>query len=207
VNFIRTFWNLKNLLKKLKNKYFIIRHGESKANVAHILLSHPKDGTVSFGLSPKGKKQVKVSVSKSKKEKLLDSDVIIYSSDFLRAKETAEIAQKLLGIKKINFHKKLRERYFGKFDKTSLDNIKIAWAHDEKDSDHKHKGVESPNKVLKRTLAVIAELDKKYKDKKILLVSHGDVLQILHTHFSKKPVSQHRKIPHLETAEIKELKV
>ena len=195
------------MLKKLNNRYFIIRHGESKANVAHILLSHPKEGTVSFGLSPKGKKQVKISVSKNKKSKILDSDIIIYSSDFLRARETAEIAKKLLGIEKINFHKNLRERYFGKFDKTSLDNIKIAWEHDEKNPNHKHKGVESPNKVLKRTLALISKLEKKYKDKKILLVSHGDVLQILHTHFSKKPVSQHRKIPHLETAEIRELKL
>ena|SRR3989344_3117562 len=194
-------------MKKLNNRYFIIRHGESKANVAHILLSHPKDGTAGFGLSPKGKKQVRISVSKNKKIKLLDSNVIIYSSDFLRAKETAKIAKEILGVKKINFHKKLRERYFGKFDKTSLDNIKIAWAHDEKNPNHKHEGVESPNKVIKRTLAVITQLDKKYKDKKILLVSHGDVLQILHTHFSKKPVSQHRKIPHLETAEIRELKV
>jgi len=194
-------------MEKSKNKYFIIRHGESKANVAHIILSHPKEGTVSFGLSPKGKKQVSISVSKNKKGKVLDSDVIIYSSDFLRAKETAEIAKKLLGIKKINFHKNLRERYFGKYDKTSLDNIKIAWACDEKNPNHKHKGVESPNKVLKRTLVVISELEKKYDDKKILLVSHGDVLQILYTHFSKKPVSHHRQISHLETAEIRELKV
>ena len=119
-------------MKKLHNRYFIIRHGESKANVAHILLSHPKEGTVSFGLSAKGKKQVKISVSENKKNKILDSDVIIYSSDFLRAKETAEIARKLLGVKKINLLKNLRERYFGEYDKTSLDNIKIAWAHDEK---------------------------------------------------------------------------
>lgn len=195
------------LPKKLKNRYFIIRHGQSKANVTNILLSHPKEGTISYGLSPKGKKQVRISVLKNKKNKLLDSDVIIYSSDFLRAKETAEIAKKLLGIKKINFHKKLRERYFGKYDKTSLDNIKIAWEHDEKNPNHKHKGIESPNKVLKRTLAVISELEKKHNNKKILLVSHGNVLQILHTHFSKKPVSHHRKIPHLETAEIRELKV
>ena len=195
------------LPEKLKNRYFIIRHGESKANVANILLSHPIEGIISFGLSKKGKKQVKDSILKSKKNKLLDSDVIIYSSDFLRAKETAEIAKKLLGIKKINFHKNLRERYFGKYDKTSLNNIKIAWEHDEKNPNHKRKGIESPNKVLKRTLAVIGELEKKYKDKKILLVSHGDVLQILHTYFSKKPVSQHRKIPHLETAEVRELKV
>ena len=195
------------LPKKLKNRYFIIRHGESEANVADILLSHPKEGVINFGLSKKGKRQVKNSISKSKKSKLLDSDVIIYSSDFLRARETAEIAKNLLDAKKINFHKNLRERYFGKYDKTSLDNIKIAWEHDEKNPNHKHKGIESPNKVLKRILAVIDELEKKYKDKKILLVSHGDVLQILHTYFSKKSVSQHRQIPHLETAEIRELKV
>ncbi len=193
------------LTKRLNNKYFVIRHGQSKANVANILLSHPKEGMVSYGLSPKGKRQVRISVLKSKKDKLLDSDVIIYSSDFLRAKETAEIAQKLLGVKKINFHKKLRERYFGKYDKTSLDNIKIAWEYDEKNPNHKHKGVENPNKVLKRTLSVINELEKKYKNKKILLVSHGDVLQILYTHFSGKPVKHHRLIPHLETAEIREL--
>lgn len=191
--------------KKFKNRYFILRHGESKANVAHILLSHPKEGRVSYGLSPKGKKQVKFSVLKNKKSKLLDSDVIIYSSDFLRAKETAEIAGKLLGIKKINFHKNLRERYFGRYDKTSLDNIKKAWEHDEKNADHKHAGVESPNKVLKRTFALIGKLEKKHKGRKILLVSHGDVLQILHTYFSGKPVSHHRKIPHIETAEIREI--
>jgi probable phosphoglycerate mutase len=189
-----------------KNRYFIIRHGESKANVAHILLSHSKEGTVSFGLSSKGKEQVKISVLKDKKNKVLDANIIIYSSDFLRARETAEIARKLLGIKKkINFHKSLRERYFGKYDKTSLDNIKIVWKHDRKNANHKHQGAESPNKVLKRTLILISQLEKKYKNKKILLVSHGDVLQILHTHVSGKPVSHHRLIPHLETAEIREL--
>ena len=195
------------LPKKLNNRYFIIRHGESKANVAGILLSHPKEGTVSFGLSKKGKKQVKDSISRSKKNKLLGSDVIIYSSDFLRAKETAEIAKNLLGIKKINFNKNLRERYFGKLDKTDLSNITEAWKHDEKNANHKHKGIENPNQIIKRILSLINKLEKKYKNKKILLVSHGDVLQILHTYFSKKPVSHHRQIPHLETAEIRELKV
>lgn len=193
------------LPKKLKNRYFILRHGESKANVAGILLSHPREGTVSFGLSRKGKKQVKDSVLKNRRSKLLDSDIIIYSSDFLRAKETAEIAKNLLGVKRVNFHKNLRERYFGKLDKTALSNLMRVWEYDKINANHKNSGVESPNKVLKRTLAVINELEKKYKYKKILLVSHGDVLQILYTHFSKKHANHHRQIPHLETAEVREL--
>ena len=194
------------LPNKLKNRYFIIRHGESKANVAGILLSHPKEGTVGFGLSPKGKRQVKDSISKNKKSNLLDADVIIYSSDFLRAKETAKIAKKLLGAKKINFHKNLRERYFGNFDKTALSNLIEVWKYDRRSADHRHRGVESPNRVLKRILILIKRLEKKYKDKKILLVSHGDVLQILYAYFSKKPANQHRQIRHLETAELRELK-
>ena len=88
-----------------------------------------------------------------------------------------------------------------------MDNIKIAWEHDKKNPSHKHQGVESPNKVLKRTLALINQLETKHKNKKVLLVSHGDVLQILHTHFSNKPVSQHRQIPHLETAEVREIAI
>jgi|SRR3989344_1664922 len=195
------------MLKKFKNRYFVIRHGESKANVAGILLSHPKEGTVGFGLSKKGKKQVKDSVLRNKRSTLLDSDIIIYSSDFLRAKETAEIAKKLIGAKKINFHKNLRERYFGKLDKTALSNITRVWEYDKMSANHKHSDVESPHEVLKRTIELINQLEKKYKNKKILLVSHGDVLQILYTHFLKKPVSQHRQIPHLETAEIRELSV
>ncbi|MBI4095085.1 MAG: histidine phosphatase family protein [Candidatus Liptonbacteria bacterium] len=192
--------------KKIKNRYFVIRHGESQANVAGILLSHPREGTIRFGLSKKGKKQVKNSISKIKKSRLLGSDTIIYSSDFLRAKETAQIAKKSLGARKINFHKNLRERYFGKFDKTAFGNLDEVYKHDKRNANHTHKGVESPNKVLRRTVALINVLEKKHKGKKILLVSHGDVLQILRAYFLNKHASHHREIPYLETAEIRELK-
>lgn len=145
------------------------------------------------------------SVLKGKKNQFLDSDTIIYSSDFLRAKETAGIAKKLLGVKGVNLHKNLRERYFGEFDKTDLDNIKIAWKHDRKNPDHAYKSIESPAKVLARTLTLIKALEKKYHGKKILLVSHGDVLQILSAHFSNKSAGRHRQIPHLEVAALREL--
>jgi glucosyl-3-phosphoglycerate phosphatase len=49
-------------INHLKNRYFALRHGESKPNVLGIILSDPKSGTVDFGLSEKGKEQVKKSV-------------------------------------------------------------------------------------------------------------------------------------------------
>ena len=106
-----------------------------------------------------------------------------------------------------DYNKNLRERDFGEFDKTALSNLTEIWNQDKRDANHSYKGVESPNKVLKRTVVLINALEEKYRGKKILLVSHGDVLQILYAYFLKKPVSHHRQISHLKTAEIRELKV
>ncbi len=191
-------------IKKLNNRYFILRHGESKANVIGIILSNPREGTIDFGLSDKGKEQVKESVSMNK---ILDCDTIIYSSDFLRAKETAEIAKEALGVKTINLHTSLRERNFGNWERTSNDNYQRVWDNDKINPDHKINNVESTKEVLKRTTELISELEKEFKNKKILLVSHGDALQILQTGFLKTSPSRHREVQHLNTAEIRELKL
>ena len=47
--------------------------------------------------------------------------------------------------------------------------------------------------------------DKKILNTTVLLVSHGDALQILQTAFSKQCASRHRYQQHLETAEIRQL--
>ena len=72
-----------------------------------------------------------------KKNKVLDAEIIIYSSEFLRAKETAKIIADSLGIKKINYCEELRERYFGDFEKTDNSNYHKVWKEDNKDPDHK----------------------------------------------------------------------
>jgi probable phosphoglycerate mutase len=48
-------------------------------------------------------------------------------------------------------------------------------------------------------------LEQKYKNKKIILIAHGDALQILQSGFQKICSSKHRSLEHLETAEIREL--
>ncbi len=193
-----------DLPKKLRNRYFIFRHGESKAIVTGVILSNPKEGVVSFGLSKRGKKQVRDSVLKND---VLNSDALIYSSDFLRAKETAKIAKNLLGVRTVNLHKNLRERYFGEFDRTDLKNLRVVWKNDKINGDNKRNNVESPNEVLKRTICLINGLEKKHKNRIILLVSHGDVLQILETGLLGKSASEHGKTPYPNLAEIRELKL
>ena len=41
----------------------------------------------------------------------------------------------------------------------------------------------------------------------ILLVSHGDTLQILEAGFLRMDPSAHRQLPHLDTAQIRELRL
>ena len=61
--------------------------------------------------------------------------------------------------------------------------------------------------MLDRTTALIADLEQRYSGRDILLVSHGDTLQILQAGFLRVDPSGHRRLPHLDTAEIRELRL
>lgn len=200
---------ISKLTKKLKNRYFALRHGESVPNVLEIVLSHPEHGTnEKFTLTKNGEKQVIDSAEKAKSDDLLDDKTIIYSSPFSRTKKTAEIVKEILGVKEeIHFDKRLRERWFGDFERTHSSNYRKVWDVDAGNPNHKNFNVESTQEVQDRTISLINDLEKKYTNKKILLVSHGDALQILQTGFLDKSPSQHRNSNHLNTAEIRELKI
>jgi len=193
--------------QKLHNRYFIIRHGHSKANEAAIVLSHPEHGKLEeFTLTGKGEQQVFDSVTAAKAKGLLDSNAIIISSPFSRCKRTAEIAKEVLGIRdEIIFDERLRERWFGVWERTDNTAYDKVWAEDVKDPHHKVGGVESAHGVQQRTAELIHDLEARYQGKVIILVSHGDALQIMQTAFQKKSPAVHRSLQHLETAEVREL--
>jgi glucosyl-3-phosphoglycerate phosphatase len=193
------------VVEKLSNRYFVLRHGSSQANELNIILSNPLEGTKGYGLTPTGKEQVTHSVLSALKSGLLDETTIIYSSDFTRARETAEIAKKLLNTVKVIIDSRLCERFFGEWEKTHKSNNQKVWDDDEKNAYHTNQNVESTSKVLDRTTALIIELESTYQGKKVLLISHGDTLQILQTGFEKVSPAKHRQLPHLQKAEIREM--
>lgn len=184
-------------MNNLKNTYFVIRHGESKANVEGIIISDLERGQLDdYSLSEKGKEEVENSASSFK-----ENDFVILSSPFSRCLETANIFKK----GEVIVDERLRERYFGDFEGKENSNYQKVWEEDKKDPSHKNFGVESVLEVLERMLSVISDLEKKYENRAILLVSHGDPLQILQTWFEDIPSSLHREIDHLKTAEIRKL--
>ena len=132
-----------------------MRHGESKANVAEIILSHLENGVKEdYTLTQKGEAQVRDSAEKVKSEGLLDENTLIYSSPFSRCKKTAEITKEVLGVKgEIVFDERLRERNFGDFEKTHNSNYQKVWDADASNPTHKNDNVESAKGVLARGIA------------------------------------------------------
>jgi len=195
---------MNNLLqfKSLKNRYFSLRHGESKSNVLRILISHIENGVSDFGLTDAGKQQIKEVVEN---QNLLNGKTIIYSSDFLRTKETAEIAREVLGAESIHLDARLRERYFGDFEKMDFDYYKLVWAKDNTDNAQTEHQVESILAVQDRVTSLVAELENQYQGQTILLVSHGDPIQFLEASFSTHEPFNHRNIIMPHKGELREL--
>lgn len=187
----------------LSNRYFAMRHGHSIANLKGIIVSHRENGLNDYGLSAKGEAQVKKTM---RSDDQLDSDTLIISSDFKRARESAEIVHELLKCQiPVCFDVRLRERYFGELELSSDSSYGEVWREDEINPDSRIRGVESANQVMERVTALVSEYEKKVTLATLLIVSHGDALQILQTAFSKQRASGHRYQQHLETAEIRRL--
>ena len=189
--------------KRLSNRFFVMRHGHSLANLQRIIVSHPENGVDGYGLSDEGILQVNQTVHADIE---LDGDCLILSSDFKRASESAEIIYRLLGCHaSIVFDQRLRERSFGELELGSDRSYEAVWREDEVDADNNLRGVESPNQVMQRVTAMVSEYEEKLSGRTLLLVSHGDALQILQTAFCRQEASKHRQQQHLNTAEIRQL--
>lgn len=183
----------------MKNKYYTIRHGESTANREKIIISSPENGINGYGLTSEGKAQVE-SVAKNNTAKTALTRII--SSDFLRAQQTAQVFNKFYAITLTN-DARLRERNFAPFEKMDDSSYTIVWEHDKQGLNYN--GVESVLSVAERMMSVIFECERDFSGETILLVSHGDPLQILTAKASKIDPCKHRDIPHIDKGELKEL--
>jgi len=180
-----------------------MRHGESIANKQGLIVSHPNNAVDGFGLTTNGANQVLEAALNTR----LNNNTIIISSDFKRALETAQIMHNVLSLKTpIHYHSLLRERDFGEWELSDHENYHSIW---QQDLDNKKgpmpKGIETVENVLKRSNSVIQSLEEKYQNESILIVGHGDVLQILYAHHQNMPPRFHRSLNHINNADIRQL--
>ena len=193
---------------RLANRYHAMRHGQSRANTSGIIVSRiENDRLGDYGLSELGRRQA----AEAARACGLPADTVICSSDFNRARQTAEIVRGLLGAPAVMVAAALRERCFGELEGTATGNYARVWAADEAGTAQAGggdaAGVEPAAAVLDRVTALVADLERRYAGRDILLVSHGDTLQILQAGFLLMDPAAHRRLPHLAVAEIRGLRL
>eukprot|EP01135_Chromosphaera_perkinsii_P006099 Nk52_evm3s397 gene=Nk52_evmTU3s397 len=197
--------NALNDLPGLKNQYYLLRHGKSEANEAGIVVSSPEEGVPKYGLNQLGREQAAGAATKLYKaitssEDYNGKNVIVMSSDFKRARETAEFTHKEFvnhGGEKIELRlsEALRERFFGKYDMTEDINYETVWENDSKDPWSVVNEVESVASVIKRVSEfVVNTCEASFEGYHIVLVAHGDVLRIAQNCFQKGGVEDEHKL-------------
>ncbi|MBM3256077.1 MAG: histidine phosphatase family protein [Candidatus Moranbacteria bacterium] len=144
-------------------KLIITSHGETVENSKRIVQGH-----LGGRLSKIGKQQAKKVARRLKKEKL----GAIYSSDLKRAVDTANEIAKFHKDLTVQFDKRLRERFFGKYQgKTYSEN----W-----DWKSIPEGIESDSKMNERVTNFIDDILDKHKNDTVLIVSHGGIKKIIY---------------------------
>jgi broad specificity phosphatase PhoE len=196
----------------MKNRYYLLRHGESLRNTKKVASSWPE--TIKYPLTKKGRDQAK-KAAKLLKRKKID---YIFTSDLLRTKETAGIVAKELGLKPV-IDKRLREVNVGILNNRPIDDIGEFWNTDKKLSSAKYftarfkiappKG-ENYTQLKERMSDFIKDKEKRYKGKIILIVSHQRPITFLEKVVYKYSFKDLIKIilnkQEIKTGEVRELK-
>lgn len=151
--------------------FYLVRHGKTLWNEKKLL-----QGQLDSPLTTEGITQAK---NLAKKLKGVKFD-LVFSSDLLRAKRTAEIVvlERDLEIKTSEL---LRERNFGHLQGKSekeWDSV-FKKLSDEQKFSYKHSPqIESDEELVNRLLRFIREVAIRYPGKNVLVVTHGGVIRV-----------------------------
>ena len=151
--------------------FYLARHGKTEWNTQGLIQGH-KDSK----LTSEGENQA-MQLAKELREVKFD---LVFSSDLLRAKRTAEIValEKQLAVQTTRL---LRERTYGIYEGCAYDAMKKydafieSLSHSERFT-HKSDRVESDEEIVGRMFTFIRETAVIHPGKTILLLSHADII-------------------------------
>ena len=166
--------DLKSRAKKSGNRYFMARHGEARSNVGEWVNSSAERAN---DMTLEGIHQVEESAEARKNTKF----DMIFASPMPRTRATAEIIADTIGFDKsqIVFDDRLWEIKAGEFDGKPVKDFHDYWLGMKDKFTDAYPGGESRKDMYARVSAFLYELEEKYKDKTILIVSHGDPVMAL----------------------------
>lgn len=180
-------------------KIFIVRHGETDANV----LKRIQGQEVDEPLNATGRKQAE---ERAEAMSGMTFDVL-FSSPLKRARETAEIIAKRLNLP-IIYRDELKERSFGLLSGKTFEEVNASigtgWNEltSDKDAEYFREYKREPTEDFKkRLLAFTEEIKREYADRRVLLVAHKGVIRLAHLLFRETHVT------HIENATIEEFEI
>lgn len=143
----------------------LIRHGITEWNV-----QSKAQGISDIPLNRIGIKQAQALADRLVLEEKWD---VIIASDLLRAKQTAQIIANNLKISALVIDERIREIICGEIEGTTEEERLQKWGSNWRELDL---GMEKFEDVSKRGLEFLTESATTYKDKHVLIVSHGALI-------------------------------
>lgn len=177
--FISSVADLKEKIRKdgNNNSFFVMRHGQATSNVENRISSRDLNEST---LTEEGKAEVRATAEKIKAELGSLENVVIFSSEFLRTKQTAEIVAEVIGYDKT---KVLHDHRINEINAGDFDNKD--WAarpsYFKNISEHLIKPApngESVAEVKKRVGEFLYDINSKYKNSRIFIITHGLPLRL-----------------------------
>ena len=160
--------DLKSKVKKSGNRYIVMRHGESENNLSDLVSTSYNNES---HLTEKGKEQVEKSAIELKDKKI----DLIFTSPFVRTRDTTDIVASVIGIDKesVTVDDRLHEMSLPMYEGGSWSEYHKDFPNTPESFYHTAEGNETYNDMKKRTMSFIYDMESKYQNKTILIVTHG----------------------------------
>ena len=158
-------------------KIYFVRHGQTHHNINRLATGH-----IDVSLSEEGIQQAEKLTAE------IPNDFnIIYSSDLIRCKQTSDILNEKLGLE-IIYDARLRERDFGSLAGKPIETFSSDLREKDKKQEYNYRpyGGESVEDVRVRVFDFINELLKNKNQEKILVVTSGGIIRLLHNLVNKE---------------------
>ncbi len=149
-----------------KNTYYVMRHGLTtrRESSPDAIINSNLQNSEKYHLTEEGMREVEQSLELLK----MSGIDCIFASPFTRTKETAEIAAKVL-------HKKYE------IDDRLHEVVCTPESEEKLLSDFPQHVTETPTSIRERLASFMVDMESKHKNKKILIITHGDLGWYLQT--------------------------
>ncbi|MBI2100962.1 MAG: class I tRNA ligase family protein [Candidatus Vogelbacteria bacterium] len=157
----------KKYTKKSGNRYFVMRHGEAENNVLKVLSSRADNP---HHLTERGRAEIEQAAGRLRSAEIN----LIVSSDFIRTRETAEIIVRTLGLPagSVIYDERLREVNHGELNNQPVNVYRDYFKTAEQYFVDRLPGGENFTEVKRRLGEALYDLEKAYRDRKILIITH-----------------------------------